>query len=273
MRRSAFASSRAVCLVVVFWLTILSLIVPAPRAGASGPEPAPQGGPGTPSSVPLSFSPLAEVRQSGPRYEAQATTGRFTFDRTGYTLLADTSASTALPDTIGPGRQPGAVRMQFEGATHATLVPEQPLIGLTGDLSAPDARSWRIAAPAYGMLTYRQLYAGIDLQYEGLPGRFKGTYLIAPEVDPRSIRWRFTGATSVEISRETGELWVELPGYPATYLIEGAPLVWQEAASHKVLVPASYQINGDGTISYALGAYDPARPLVIDPVVGVQVMP
>lgn len=195
------------------------------------------------------------------------------FDRMGYTLLTGASAPAVLPDVVGPDPQPDSVRMQFEGVTQASLVPERPLVGLVQDLSGPDGRTWRIAAPTYGALFYRQLYSGIDLRYEGLPGRFKGTFFVAPDADPANIRWQFTGAISVEISRETGELWVELPGRPATYLIEGAPLVWQEVGARKVIVPASYQMDADGVISYALGSYDPARPLVIDPVVGVQIRP
>jgi hypothetical protein len=269
MRGSAFASSRAVCLVVVLWLTILSLLAPPALAQVAVPEPGIPGGSGTPLSTPLSFSPLPDVYHTSPRYTAEAVAGRFTFDRTGYTLVVGGSTSSALSEAIGPELLSGTVKMQFEGLTHAMLVPERLLNGVVNEFSGPDSRGWRADALTYGALTYRQLYNGIDLRLEGLPGRFKGTYYVAPGADPGSIRWRFTGATSVEISRETGELWVELPAHPASYLIEGAPLVWQEAGTRKVIVPASYQMDAEGVISYALGSYDPTRPLVIDPVVSV----
>lgn len=266
MRAFVSALSRIASLVLAFGL-MMGLLLGLAGTAEAAPFAGTPVGPGTP----LSFSPLPEVHQTGPRFDAQAPSGKFTFDRTGYSLLIGGSMPAPLADGTIPDREPSGVRMQFFGSTGASLSADHLPSEVIHDFAGPGPKSWRIAAPAYGLLTYRQLYRGIDLQYEGLPGRFKGTYTVAPGADPATIRWRYQGAASVEIS-QAGELWVELPGRPVTgaYLIEGAPLAWQEVGGRKVIVAAEYRMNEDGSISYELGAYDTSRPLVIDPIVSLS---
>jgi hypothetical protein len=250
--------------IVALCFALAALASPMTAAGADLP-PAPQpqtSSPGGQVLASLSFAPLPDAYAGGTRYEAQGLSGRFTFDRDGYSLTMNPRLSEANRDG-----KPAAVAMRFEGRAKPVIIPGRLLSGAINDTRGSDPTLRRTGAPTYETLTYRQLYRGIDLQYEGLPGRFKGTYIVAPGADPGLIRWRFVGATSVEIHRVTGELWVELPERQAGYLIEGAPLVWQEVGTRKVIVPARYEMDGDGVLRYALGAYDPTRPLVIDPVV------
>jgi len=48
-------------------------------------------------------------------------------------------------------------------------------------------------------------------------------------------------------------------------VVERSPLAWQEIHGERVSVSARYVVETNGTIGLALGAYDPAYPLVIDP--------
>lgn len=241
---------------------------------------------------PLSFAPLPATLlpaspYDAPRYAAQGLTGRFVFDTTGYTLMTD-DGDARTPTGESYAAEVAGVRMQFEGASEAVLAPGRPLPGVVNDLRGSDPAAWRTGIPTYGLLTYRGLYPGIDLVYEGMPGRFKGTYAVAPGADPGQIRWRYNGAASVEVHRTTGELWVRLPSVrlpsvrlpserlPAAadgaYLIEGAPLVWQDVGARRIIVPARFEVAADGAIGYALGEYDPTRPLTIDPWVTFAVL-
>jgi uncharacterized repeat protein (TIGR01451 family) len=120
---------------------------------------------------------------------------------------------------------------------------------------------------------YRGLYPGIDLRYEGVEGRIKASYLVAPGADPSRIRWRYRGARSARLDDE-GHLLVALPptagvnavGAAAAFVREERPVAWQDRADGRRPVAVSYRLAGDGSVGFALpDGYDTSRPLVLDP--------
>src|SRR5207247_2363522 len=44
------------------------------------------------------------------------------------------------------------------------------------------------------------------------------------------------------------------------------PMVYQENGGERKAVPGRYVLKGEGQVGFEVGAYDPAKPLVIDPV-------
>ena len=50
-------------------------------------------------------------------------------------------------------------------------------------------------------------------------------------------------------------------------MVERAPLAWQEFGAQRVAVPETYALTGDGSIGFALGPYDRAIPLTVDPTI------
>lgn len=167
-----------------------------------------------------------------------------------------TAVALALPDAP-------PLRVQFIGADPlASLVPADRQPGIVNRYRGHQAAQWQIAMPTYAALTYQGLYAGIDLRYDGQDGRLKGTYMLAPQADPNTIRWRYDGAERVAIDAATGDLAITLPG--GQTLVEHAPIAWQEHDQLRVPVAARFTLAGDQA-GFALGAYDPQLPLVIDP--------
>jgi hypothetical protein len=131
-----------------------------------------------------------------------------------------------------------------------------------------DPAGWRTAIPTYARVTYAGLYPGIDLEYSGDGGQLKGTYTVAPGADPARIRWRYEGARGVSLAAG-GSLRIELAapdGAAVPQVIEQAPVAWQQAGGQRVPVSARYVLAADGSLGFALGRYDPARPLVLDPI-------
>jgi RHS repeat-associated protein len=104
-------------------------------------------------------------------------------------------------------------------------------------------------------------------------GLLKGTFIVDPGADPALIRWRYPGTQNVTLDAATGHLAIDL--VPAACeargpeagcaVVERSPLAWQEINGERISVWASYVVETNGTISLALGAYDPAYPLVLDP--------
>jgi hypothetical protein len=202
--------------------------------------------------LPLAFAPLADPSGSAQRFQALGAAGAITF--------SPGQVELALPvDPAGP-----AVRLEFLQAS-ASAVPAgvEPTGGQLNLLQGTDAAAWRTGVPLYGALAYSALYPGVDLRYEGPAGQLKGTYFLAPGADPAAIRWRYVGLDQLRLDPATGDLHLQLPG--GASLVERAPVAWQEGDGQRVPVPASFVLRGS-EVSFQLGSYDPALPLVIDPV-------
>jgi hypothetical protein len=164
----------------------------------------------------------------------------------------------------GPSLRLGGERLEvrFVGARpDVALEPADRRAGTIGR-RVGDPSTWRDRIPTYAALTYRGLYPGIDLRYDGQAGQLKGTYTLAPDVSPAAIQWRYEGAESLAIDPATGDLLIAVAG--GTTLREEAPVAWQDMGGRRVPVAASFSL-ADGIASFSLGAYDPSQPLVIDP--------
>jgi len=120
--------------------------------------------------------------------------------------------------------------------------------------------------PTYQNLTYQWLYPGIDLTYSGAQGALKSTYIVAPGADPKRIQWHYQHPATVQL-REDGSLAVRLASTHDTppSLVEHAPIAWQEQFGEHIPVQVAYELAADGSISFALGAYDSTKTLLIDP--------
>ena len=165
--------------------------------------------------------------------------------------------------------EPTSLYLHFEGASPDTqVVGEDQLPGIVNYFIGRDPAGWHAGIPTYRSIVYEQLYRGIDLLYDDSEGVLKGTYLVAPGANPGEIRWRYEGASSVELSK--GELLISTTGTDETVpvahrLIEREPVAWQMAAGKRRPVSVRYVIHGDGNIGFALGEYDATQLLVIDP--------
>ena len=233
----------------------------------AAPTPAPATGA---SNLPLVFVPNIGQAEAGAGYVAHVIGGSLAFK----------PSEIALQLTLGSEaeaekQQVIALGMAFVGAApSASLVGESALPGKVNYFTGNNPAQWRTGVQTYGGLTYRGLYPGIDLRYEGGAVQpqsgapiLKGTYHVDPHADPSLISWRYTGAQSVTLD-EAGNLQIALntaPGAQNLALTELAPVAWQEAGGQRAPVEVRYSIAKDGAISFAPGSYDPARPLIIDP--------
>lgn len=171
----------------------------------------------------------------------------------------------ALP-AAGPEPETPIVRMRFEAANPDPVIKQiERLPGVVNYILGGDPARWQTNLPTYSAIVYEQLYDGIDLRYEGTMRVLKGTYLVAPGVDPDQIRWRYEGIKQVEVDRVTGDLLLTLPENTGRRLLEEAPIAWQEIDGVDVPVEVAYQVNFDGTVGFRTGMYDPSQPLIIDP--------
>jgi hypothetical protein len=161
------------------------------------------------------------------------------------------------------------ISMRF---THAETSPKisggERLLGRVNYFLGNDSTRWHTDVPTYSGVTYSNLYPGISLGYSGTGWGLKGTYTVKPGADPSRIGWRYEGAKEISVDH-AGNLHVQLSGKDsksAGELVEQAPVAWQEIEGRRLSVTVSYKVTGSKAAGFKVSAYDPSRPLVIDPV-------
>ncbi len=236
------------------------------------------------AALPLSFEPNTGQTDPSVSFIAHApgSTLYFTDSEVVIALQSGTtSGKSALPSLLsaqpssasGPRppapSEPSVLRLQFIGADVAQVASEgHALPGRVNYIRGKDKAKWHTNIATYPSIAYENLYPGIGLHYSGMGGHLKGTYVISAHADPSKIRWRYEGAQSTTLD-DKGRLHIKLraaDGQPLE-LTEEAPVAWQEVDSISTPVDVRYELAGDGTISFVLGAYNPAYALTIDPTI------
>jgi hypothetical protein len=187
------------------------------------------------------------------------------------TLVAEQNVASANAEGEVTQTSQSVVTLRFVGADGtAILTGDAPLSGRVNYLLGNDPSKWHADIHTYAGLTYNGLYPGIRLAYEGKDGALKGTYTVAPNSDPGSIRWRYDGAANPTVD-SAGNLLIQSQGSANAgsdsdlTLMEQAPVAWQEMGGERVAVAAGYAVAADGSIGFMLGAYDRSQPLIVDP--------
>lgn len=105
------------------------------------------------------------------------------------------------------------------------------------------------------------IYPNIDLKWYNQNGSLEYDFMLSPRADPNQIKWKVKGAKSVSINAETGNLIIETD---FGQIQENKPVAYQG----EEVIACQWQVN-DNEVSFKLGDYNQAKPLVIDPVVRV----
>jgi hypothetical protein len=204
------------------------------------------------------------------------------------------SATQLVIRSQSPDDTPTAVRMHVIGGNQAARATNSDrLLGTVNYFLGTDPGLWRTNIPTFGRVQYDDVYPGIDLVYYGASCPTQRSalsaqhsrnsqhcleydFVVAPYADPSPIQLRFTGADNIEIAAD-GALVVETGAYE---LRQPAPYIYQEVNGTRRQVAGEFRIQnsefGIGEpelksqnskpVTFEIGAYDPSRPLVIDPV-------
>ncbi|MBX3084948.1 MAG: SBBP repeat-containing protein [Anaerolineae bacterium] len=229
--------------------------------------------------LPLSFVPNMGQTDAKAQFQVNSLGGTLYFTA-GEVVLALPQPSKEVPvrfaeqrkdvDTLmgerfepSTSEPPLVVKMQLISASaEAQIIGTDPLPGIVNYFIGNDPSQWHANIPTYAGIAYRNVYAGIDLQYDGHEGRLKGTYTVAAGVDPSVIRWRYEGNAGLSVDEKTGDLLIALAN--GSVLREVAPTAWQEKAGKREAVETRYVVDGKG-VRFEVGVYDARMPLVIDP--------
>ena len=154
-----------------------------------------------------------------------------------------------------------AYRMSFVGANPRTKVEgENPYSFHHNYFLGKNPDTWSSNVPVYASLHYHELYQGVDLLLYQTEEHLKYEFVVAPNTDPSAIRVQYDGLKSLSLAGDMLMLQTFV-----SRIYEAAPIAYQIRPSGDTLkVPCRYSLNGK-EVSFVLGKYDPALPLIIDP--------
>ena len=156
------------------------------------------------------------------------------------------------------------LRVRFAGANPGVAIGGLDAMAARANfLIGDDPAAWQTGIPTYRCVLYRNLYSGIDMTYAGDGPRLKSEFRVAPGADPNQIRLEYPDAGRVFVDAH-GNLVVQVS---TAELHEQAPVAYQESGGVQRPIKAGFRILPGNTVAFDLGDYDPALPLVIDPVI------
>jgi hypothetical protein len=157
----------------------------------------------------------------------------------------------------------GTIRMRLAGAhPRARLEGLDLQPGMSSYYIGNDPRKWRTGVPQYGRVAYRDIYPGVDLVVYGSADQLEYDLILQPHSDLTRVRLRFDGAHKLAVEAN-GDLRIESR---QGVLRQKRPLVYQEIGGARRELAGRYVVAGR-EVRFAVNGYDPARRLVIDPVI------
>jgi hypothetical protein len=182
-------------------------------------------------------------------------------------VLPNQRRAAPLPaaDSVIRGHQ---LRVRFVGADVTTpLAPAEATGEVRNYLHGNDPAKWAKAVPSYRQVRYQAPWPGIGARfYENSNQQLEYDFELEAGANPQTVKLKYEGATQLALSSD-GRLHV---GTSVGELTELAPQAYQidpSTGQHRS-VACHYRLHAaDSTVTFELGRYDHARPLVIDPTV------
>lgn len=116
---------------------------------------------------------------------------------------------------------------------------------------------------AVSKVSVDEVYPGVQaIYYANQSAQLEYDFVMKPGAAPEQIRFRVAGADSVQVDA-SGNLVLKID---SEEIRQHQPIAYQETHGVRTPVTASYHLNADGTVGFALGHYDRNLSLTIDPV-------
>ena len=181
-------------------------------------------------------------------------------------LLAPTEAQILLgkfSEQAAP-MVPHSVRLQLVDANPAADIAGRDLMSAKANYFIGNEPSqWRAGIPLFSKVRVDEVYPGVQvIYYANQSAQLEYDFVLKPDAAPERIRFRITGADSVQVDA-SGNLVLKID---SEEIRQHQPVAYQEVHGIRTPVAASYHLNADGTVGFALGQYDRSLPLTIDPV-------
>lgn len=145
----------------------------------------------------------------------------------------------------------------------AEFVPGERLLRFgnsTIRMDLVNSRAWAVPSDVGGRIRYANVYAGIHVDYYRAGTELEYDFIVEAGADPRRIVMSFAGARQVRLDA-SGNMMLETGSGPVW---QKAPVAYQVQWGRRVYVRSRFVQVGPREVAFALGGYDPSRPLFID---------
>ncbi|MDQ2979694.1 MAG: hypothetical protein M3R62_10780, partial [Acidobacteriota bacterium] len=123
-----------------------------------------------------------------------------------------------------------------------------------------DPSLWKSGIATYDAVSLGEVWPGVTISLRAHGKSVEKLFEIHPGGEPSSIRLRVDGARFLRVNA-VGALIVSTGLGDVTLT---PPVAYQESDGARREIPVAYDVRG-GEYGFCLGGYDPARPVVIDP--------
>jgi hypothetical protein len=203
--------------------------------------------------LPLIFSRGTDDEDGGERWFGLTGHQGVAIDRSGFVLAHRASRADASVAQRA---------FTFVGANaHARIEGVDPQPARIHHIGRRVGTRDEIDRPTFGRVRLSDLYAGIDVVFYGTSGRVEYDVVVAPGADPGAFTLRASGARP-ELDDDGGLLLADATGTLRLH----RPIAYQLQGDRKAPVDSAFAIAANGDVRFRVGAYDPTRTLVIDPV-------
>ncbi len=161
-----------------------------------------------------------------------------------------------------PARKGHVIRFKWANPK-ARAVGETPLKAYHNYFIGKDPKRWRARVPLFEAVKVKDIFEGVDARFYDDEGMVRYDLIVRPYAAVSNIRLKVEGANEVKVDPHTGDLLIETS--LGTIRHQGLR-VYQPANGKEVEIAGKFKVNGD-VIGFEVGEYDPARPLIIDPLV------
>jgi gliding motility-associated-like protein len=144
-------------------------------------------------------------------------------------------------------------------AENVEPVVEQLLSSSSNYFLGKDRSRWKSGVHSYKVISYKNIYPGVDVRYYSEGGQLKYDLMLAPGADAGRIIMKYTGADKLSV--KNGQLIIKTSVGEAKEL---APYSYQILGGKKTTVDCQFEISGD-QVKFRLKNYDRSAKLVIDP--------
>ncbi len=153
-----------------------------------------------------------------------------------------------------------AYRVQFlNSLSGAEVVPDRALETYNNYFIGDDPLKWKSHVKIYQLLTYKNIYPGVDIRYYSEAGQLKYDLILHPGADLSRIVMKYDGAEKLSVKDK--QLIIKTSVGEAKEL---PPYAYQVMAGKRVEVPCAYEVKGD-QVKFKTDNYDKNATLVIDP--------
>lgn len=166
-------------------------------------------------------------------------------------------------------REGTILRLKMLGAnTTSKAEGQNELPGKVNYFTGNDPANWHRNIPTYKAALFKDVYPGIDVLYYGKQRELEYDFIVAPNANPKLIRFIVEGAEQTRLDR-TGTLRLSLKHGEVSL---NKPVIYQvdEKGSRRE-IKGEYVLKGN-EVRFKLDQFDSTKQLVIDPVLSYSTL-